>query len=299
MDIIKGFEIYSPVQQINLPMFKEHQVEVFIKRDDLIHPYIAGNKWRKLKYVLNDAICKDKRQLVTFGGAWSNHLLATAAASAIFGFKSIGYVRGELVENANLSLCRLFGMELKPVDRTSYKNKQALFQHYHAADPEAYFIDEGGASQEALVGCAEILQELNDTYDHLFCPCGTGTTLAGLQLGVKKFDVSIQLHGIAALAGNFIQEDIAKFIPGATDLIIHNNYHFGGYAKTTLELISFIKEFVAKTGILIEPIYTGKMMYALVDLIKKGTFKPNSKILTLHTGGLTGLLGKLSAFSEA
>src|SRR6201991_1852242 len=146
MDI--DLEIFSPVHQIKDKLFDEQGLEVFIKRDDLIHPIISGNKWRKLKYLLKQAQTENKTHLVTFGGAYSNHLLATAAAAARFGFKSTGIVRGEKVDNDTLFLCRLHGMELIFTDRESYKDKPALFQQYFAGDPDAFFIDEGGASPE-------------------------------------------------------------------------------------------------------------------------------------------------------
>src|SRR5258708_325991 len=140
------FEIFSPVHQIHHQLFDEQGLKVFIKRDDMIHPIISGNKWRKLKYLLKQAQAENKKHLVTFGGAYSNHLLATAAAAAKFGFKSTGFVRGEEVNNDTLFLCRLHGMNLIFTDRESYRDKQALFTKYFANNPDTYFIDEGGAS---------------------------------------------------------------------------------------------------------------------------------------------------------
>src|SRR5580700_4021450 len=151
------FEIYSPVQQIQDKLFDEKGLEVFIKRDDLIHPIISGNKWRKLKYLLKQAQAENKTHLVTFGGAYSNHLLATAAAAAKFGFKSTGIVRGESVNNDTLFLCRLHGMELIFTDRESYRDKPVLFKKYFADNPDAFFIDEGGASAEGAKGCSELI----------------------------------------------------------------------------------------------------------------------------------------------
>src|ERR1700744_2054581 len=178
-------EIYSPIHQIQDPLFDEQGLSVFIKRDDLIHPIISGNKWRKLKYVLNRAQVEGKHHLVTFGGAYSNHLLATAAAAARFGFKATGFVRGEEVNNDTLFLCRLHGMDLQFIDRDSYRDKQALFQKYFGGDDGAFFIDEGGASAEAAQGCSELVDELTEEYDHLLCACGTGTTAAGIINGLN------------------------------------------------------------------------------------------------------------------
>src|SRR5579872_1725382 len=168
------FEIFSPVQQIHAQLFTEKGLEVFIKRDDLIHPIISGNKWRKLKYLLKQAQIEKKKHLVTFGGAYSNHLLATAAAAAKFGLKSTGFVRGEEVNNDTLFLCRLHGMNLIFTDRESYRDKQALFRKYFENDSHAYFIDEGGASPLGAKGVSELVDELVETYDHIFCPTGTG-----------------------------------------------------------------------------------------------------------------------------
>src|SRR5476649_1048630 len=158
-----NFEIFSPVHQIQNKLFDEHDLKVFIKRDDLIHPIISGNKWRKLKYILKQAQTDNKNHLITFGGAYSNHLLATAAAAAKFGFKSTGIVRGEHVNNDTLFLCRLHGMNLLFTDRESYKNKYALFAQLFQHDPLAFFVDEGGASEEGARGCSELVNELTET----------------------------------------------------------------------------------------------------------------------------------------
>jgi len=290
-------EIFSPVHQINHHLFHERGLEVFIKRDDLIHPLISGNKWRKLKYVLIKAREEQKDHLVTFGGAFSNHLLATAAAAARFGFKSTGIVRGDEVENDTLFLCRMHGMQLIFTDRASYRDKQALFEKYFGADAGTLFIDEGGASEEGAKGCSELVGELKEDYDHLFCACGTGTTAAGVINGLKQYGCNTLLHAIPVLKnGSFIQQEINRYLKQEAAFELHTEYHFGGYAKTTPELVHFVKQFVASTGILIEPIYTGKMLYALFDLAQKGFFKPGNRILALHTGGIWGLMGMKDKF---
>ncbi len=290
-------EIYSPVQQINNPLFDEQGISVFIKRDDLIHPLISGNKWRKLKYLLKKAAQENKTHLVTFGGAFSNHLLATAAAAAKFGFKSTGIVRGEPVENDTLFLCRLHGMQLIFTAREGYRDKAALFKQYFGDDAAAFFIDEGGASPEGARGCAELVDELTDTYNHIFCACGTGTTAAGIINGLQQHSLKTRFNAVPVFKnGAFIKEDIDRYLITPADYALHLDYHFGGYAKTTPELIAFIKQFVADTGILIEPVYTGKMLYAIYDLAGKGYFKRGDKILAIHTGGLIGLLGMRDKF---
>lgn len=292
-------KFYSPVEMINYHKFENKGCQVHVKRDDLIHPFISGNKWRKLKYTLRQAKKENKMHLVTFGGAWSNHLLATAAASAKFGFSSTAYIRGEKVANANLDLCELFGMQLIFTDRNTYKDKQLIFEKHHKEDPNTYFIDEGGTSIHALEGCAEIIDELSDEYDHIFCASGTGTTLVGLHKGIKRNKKHTKLHGVPVLAGgSFLYEEMKSLDPDCKDILLHTEYHFGGYAKTKPPLIDFIKDFVSCTGILIEPVYTGKVMFCVIDLIEKGYFNPGTKILVLHTGGLMGILGKLSLFDK-
>jgi len=291
------FEIFSPVHQIHDKLFDEQGLKVFIKRDDLIHPIISGNKWRKLKHLLKEAQAQNKTHLVTFGGAYSNHLLATAASAAKFGFKSTGFVRGEEVNNDTLFLCRLHGMNLIFTDREGYRDKSALFEEHFADDNNAFFIDEGGASELAAKGCSELLDELTDNYDHIFCACGTGTTAAGIINGISTNKLSTQFHGIPVLKnGEFLRKDINNYLEKPTEYHLHTDYHFGGYGKVNDELILFIKQFVASTGILIEPVYTGKMLFAIYDLAAKNYFKHGSQILAIHTGGIWGLLGMKDKF---
>ncbi|WP_345951040.1 pyridoxal-phosphate dependent enzyme [Mucilaginibacter sp. PAMB04274] len=292
-----NLEIFSPIQPWQHPLFAEKGLNVFIKRDDLIHPLISGNKWRKLKYILQKAHSINKNHLVTFGGAYSNHLLATAAAAARFGFASTGFVRGEEVQNDTLFLCRLHGMKLIFVDRDTYREKQVLFERYFGDDQRAYFIGEGGASAEAVQGCAELVDELPLLYNHLFCACGTGTTAAGIITGLSRHKLPTQFHAVPVFKnGNFMRNEIDRYLPFKADYTLHTEYHFGGYAKTSPELISFIQSFVANTGILIEPVYTGKMLYALYDQVIKNRFNPGSNILAIHSGGIWGLLGMKEKF---
>jgi len=295
MDI--DLEIFSPVHQINDKLFDERGLKVFIKRDDLIHPIISGNKWRKLKYILKRAQSENKNHLVTFGGAYSNHLLATAAAAAKFGFTSTGLVRGEEVENDTLFLCKLHGMHLIFTSRESYRDKEALFNKYFGDDNNAFFIDEGGASAEGAKGCSELVEELTEIYDQLFCACGTGTTAAGIINGINAHHLPTEFHAVPVLKnGDFMANEINQFLTIPTNYHLLTDYHFGGYGKVNNELITFVKNFVAKTGILIEPIYTGKMLYAIYDLAAKNYFKPGSRILAIHSGGIWGLLGMKDKF---
>ena len=292
------FEIFSPEEQIQNPRFLKNGISLFMKRDDKIHPFISGNKWRKLKHQLEHAKSQNIKNLVTFGGAWSNHLLATAAAAAQFGFNAIAYVRGEEIRNPVLDMCRLYGMELRFVDRESYKNKHDLFLLNHTSEND-YFIDEGGKSELGLMGCSEIINELKNEYDHIFLASGTGTTVAGIQLGIHHKKLKTTVHSIPVLKrADHLLDEFSNWKIDTQKIKMHLDYHCSGYAKTTPELISFIQQFIESTGIMIEPTYTGKLMYAVFDLLEKDYFKPNSKILVIHTGGLTGLLGYLDKFNR-
>jgi len=291
------FQFSSPVHQIEDALFTDQKVELYLKRDDLIHPLISGNKWRKLKYLLADARLQHKTHLVTFGGAFSNHLLAPASAGATFGFKTTGFVRGEEVNNDTLFMCALLGMKLVFTDRSSYQHKQELFLAHFFNDPEAFFIDEGGASAQAALGSSELVDELPEKYDYLFCACGTGTTAAGIINGLISNKLSTQFHAIPIFKNaGWMKQEIEKYLLKEVSFNLHTTYGFGGYAKTTPELITFIKKFIAATGILIDPVYTGKVLFAVYDLARKSYFLPGSKILAIHTGGTFGLLGMKNQF---
>ena len=287
-------DIHSPVEEIRNPLFIKKGLRVFVKRDDMIHPFISGNKWRKLKYLLRDAEKLNQDHLVTFGAAYSNHLLATACAGAKFGFQTTGFVRGEELKNETLTLCRLFGMRLKFIDRESYRHKKELFDQHYQDNTKAYFIDEGGAGALAIKGCAELTHELPEIYDHIFCAAGTGTTASGIIKGLIEQSIPTITHVIPVLKGaDFLRTEI-ELNSGNNSFEFHTGYHFGGYAKTSDELLTFIKDFCSSYGILIEPVYTGKMFFSLFDLISKDHFKPGSKILTIHTGGLSGISGMIN-----
>ncbi len=284
-------DIYSPLQQIQFEM--PSGIELYIKRDDLIHPYISGNKWRKLKYLIQTAQLQNKKTLVTFGGAYSNHLLATACAAALKGFKSVGFVRGEELDASNhtLFLCEQFGMKIIFVDRISYLNKAALFEKYFSNNNDAFFIDEGGRSDEAILGCSELIDELPQTFDHIVLAAGTGSTFCGILKGCAKHNLSTKIHAIVVHKGipEIVDYTIAK--TSYAHYSIQDNYHFGAYAKTSADLISFMKKFQQATGILLDPVYTAKALYALYDFIQQGVIQAKEKVLFIHTGGLIGNLG--------
>lgn len=283
----------STVEKLNVNPF----TNLFVKRDDLIDPFVSGNKWRKLKYILAEAKTLGKKHLVTFGGAYSNHLVATSAAAAKANFRCTAFVRGETVINEMLVLCRLYGTQLIFVNRADYKEKCNLFENYFGDDAHAFFIDEGGASEEAVQGCAEIIAELPTEYDHIFCPAGTGTTAAGLLRGLTLANLPTKLHVVNVLKnGESLNNEISRYTTLTENLIVHQDYHFGGYAKTNNQLINFMKVFIAKTGVLIDPVYTAKMFFAIADLEAKGAIKNTDNILAVHTGGLLGLLGMKDKF---
>lgn len=281
-------DLYSPLQQIAHPLLSQ----LWIKRDDLIDPYISGNKWRKLKYILEDVQLQGKTHLVTFGGAFSNHLVATAAAAARAGLSASAFVRGEPVENEMLVLCRLYGMELIFTDREAYRDKRACYEKHFGGNPATYFVNEGGASAAAVRGCAEIIAELPTDTRHLFCAAGTGSTAAGLLKGIKEAGMNTLLHVVPVLkGGEFIAKEMEAYVDLDERLVLHTDYHFGGYAKTRPDLLHFMQGFISDSGILIDPVYTAKMFFALFDLAKQNYFNKDAKIVALHTGGLLGIMG--------
>ncbi len=309
--------ISEPIIQPLISDFtKKHGISLFVKRLDLIHPTIKGNKWYKLKYNLAEAKKQGKNILLTFGGAYSNHIYATAAAGKLFGFKTIGVIRGEesTVLNPILTFAKDNDMELYYVNREIYKtirefNSNLLINSnditniirnlpFEEIYSHAYIIPEGGSNHFAVKGCKEISENITNNLTHNFdvicCACGTGSTLAGIILGCP--DDIVQKIGFAVLkGGDFLKHDVQKLIDITLPLCesaqinnfsIETDYHFGGYAKKNMELLNFITNFQAIYNIKIEPTYTGKMFYGLFDLIGKGYFKENSKILAIHTGGV-------------
>jgi len=290
-------QVHSFEEKIDFPTITD-AVELFIKRDDLIHPFISGNKWRKLKYNLIKARNENKTHLVTFGGTYSNHLLATAAAGAKFGFKTTAFVRGELINNQLLSMCSIFGMELMFVDRTAYQNKELLFEQNYKDQEHVLMLAEGGYGYEAELGCREIIQELTQEYQHIFCASGTGATAAGIINEVAIQKLKTKVHVVSSLkGGDFLRTEIENLLQNPNQPYhLHTDYHFGGYAKTTPLLIDFIKTFGKQTGILLDPVYTGKTLFTIQNLTKKNAFKKGDKVLMIHTGGLFGLLGMIDKF---
>ncbi|MFI2741941.1 1-aminocyclopropane-1-carboxylate deaminase/D-cysteine desulfhydrase [Zhouia sp. PK063] len=272
----------------------ENGVELYIKREDLIHPFVSGNKFRKLKYNLQEAKRLQKHMLITFGGAYSNHIAATAVAGKLNGFKTVGIIRGEelvtqIHKNPTLSFAKSQGMEFKFISRSSYKNKNSadFLSKLLTEFPEAYILPEGGTNNLAIKGCEEIITEKEQLFDVVCCPVGTGGTISGI---INSSAVHQTILGFPALKGNFLQEDICKFAIKDNWKLI-TDYHFGGYAKINEELIHFINSFKHTNQLPLDPVYTGKMMFGITDLISKNYFKEHTKILAIHTGGLQGISG--------
>ncbi|MFT7899524.1 pyridoxal-phosphate dependent enzyme [Tenacibaculum ascidiaceicola] len=296
------FQLEIPIpenQQIHLPILKTKGVELFVKREDTIHPFVSGNKFRKLKYNIEDAKRQGKETLLTFGGAFSNHIAAAAAAGKIAGFNSIGIIRGDelgkdlaktLSQNETLRNACENGMQFKFITRETYRNKtsEEFINQLKNEFGNFYLVPEGGTNALAVQGCQEILTNEDEKFDYICCVVGTGGTISGLINAAKKHQKVI---GFPALKGDFLVEEIKPYVNKNDHWSLQNEYHFGGYGKYTEELIRFINEFKEQTGILLDPIYTGKMLFGILDLVAKDTFPRNSKILAIHTGGLQGIAG--------
>lgn len=283
--------IETAIQLLDFSAWRNSGVQVSIKREDTIHPFISGNKWRKLKFVLQNAKTNNKTHLVSFGGAYSNHLVALASAGAQFGFKTTAFVRGEEVHNHMLGLCKCWGMELIFMSREDYRNKQKLFDAYAGTDERILMIDEGGRGALAAKGCEEILADV-EGYTHVCCAVGTGTTLAGLAIAAQQ--KNILAEGFCVLKGaEEIESDIKMLTGTSVPFVMHHQFHFGGYAKTDAAMMPFIQAFAGETGILLDQVYTAKMIRGVDDLIKQGHYPQSSNILLIHTGGLLGLLSMI------
>ena len=269
-------------------------IELSIKREDLIHPFVSGNKYRKLKYNVLQAREENKTTLLTFGGAFSNHIAALASAGKAEGFNTIGIIRGEELKgkvdtNPTLSFAKSCGMTFNFISRKDYKDKSNPNFISNLKDwfGDFYLIPEGGTNNLAIKGCQEILNEKDSKFDYLCCAVGTGGTISGIINASKS---NQKVLGFSSLKGDFLNKDISKFAT-STNWELITDYHFGGYGKINDSLITFINKFKSENKIPLDPIYTGKMMFGIFDLIKKGYFKPNSKILAIHTGGLQGIEG--------
>jgi 1-aminocyclopropane-1-carboxylate deaminase len=285
----------SILTKLGDPLLDEYQIELWIKRDDLLHPIISGNKWRKLKYSLDHALSLGSDTLISMGGTYSNHLHALAYAGKILGLKTKAFIRGEQPTTLTSTLIDIqnWGMEISFVSRSDYKLLRQ-YKNCHdlpALKPSQYWIPEGGAQILALKGVAELINEIDITYDILCVPCGTGATLAGI---INAAPDKASILGFAALKNAaFLESDVTRLLPkiSSDNWKVNLDYHFGGFAKKSTELLDFISNFEDKTGIPLESVYTGKMLFGIYDLITKHTFKPGQRIIAIHTGGLQGKRG--------
>lgn len=280
----------SPIVQLHHNDFKKRGIELFVKREDLIHEEIMGNKWRKLKFNLEAAKNLKKKRLVTFGGAFSNHIAATAAAAALYGFESKGIIRGEELNaesNQTLRKAASRGMKFEFVSREQFRHLKSA---YARLLPEDYFIPEGGTNALALKGVAEIIKEVDISFDVVVTPVGTGGTMAGLLLGLKG---KSEVWGFSALKGEFMHDEIRKLCTennlNHTNYKLFTNYHFGGYGKINQDLKGFMHTFKQEFNFLLDPVYTGKMFFGVWENVKNNQIAPGTRLLVLHTGGLQGI----------
>ncbi|MER2490625.1 1-aminocyclopropane-1-carboxylate deaminase/D-cysteine desulfhydrase [Catenovulum sediminis] len=285
----------SPLQKLDDQRFVEKSVEVYLKRDDLIHPVISGNKWRKLKYFI--AQHDSHLGVLSFGGAFSNHLVALAYACNQRGIPSVGIVRGERSseQNSTLSYCQKLGMQLHFADRQTYKKRNQVdyWRELQAVYPNYVILPEGGRTKEALLGVGEIITEVPLEFTHIVCPVGSGTTLAGLAAKVQYHQ---QVIGVAALAkADYLRAEVEQLLmlqdKDKNNWQLMTDFHLGGFAKSSPDLLSYIQRFYQLHQVTLDPIYTGKMCMAFEKMLLADKFPPGSKIILLHTGGLQGWHG--------
>ena len=270
-----------------------HGVKITVKRLDLVHPQISGNKFFKLKYNFLDAQRQGFKKVLTFGGAYSNHIAAAAYAAHACGFASAGMIRGEELAarplNPTLQTAQQFGMQLRFISREQYRQKHTaeFLAQLQAVYPEHYVIPEGGTNALAIQGCREILTE-NDVnnFDLICCAAGTGGTIAGL---IEASRPQQRILGFSALKGLFLNDEVAK-LTAKTNWEIIDDYCCGGYAKTTPELLQFIRLFEAEHSLPLEQIYTGKMLFGISQMIQRGEIASDQRVLIIHSGGLQGKL---------
>ncbi|NNL09362.1 MAG: 1-aminocyclopropane-1-carboxylate deaminase/D-cysteine desulfhydrase [Croceitalea sp.] len=284
----------SPNQSIDLPLLKEKGIVLHIKREDTLHPYISGNKYRKLKYNILEALKLGHHTMLTFGGAYSNHIAATAYACKEAGLKSIGIIRGEELldkwqENPTLDKAKENGMQFLFINREQYRlrNTAPFLKQLEKQFGKTFVLPEGGTNELAIKGCEEILNSDDEKFDLIATCVGTGGTIAGL---INSSKAHQKVLGFQSVGGDFLFNDIRKFVKKENWSLIAK-YDFGGYARVTPELIEFINTFRANTNVPLDPIYTGKLIYGILDMIAKDAFKPETKILAIHTGGLQGIQG--------
>ena len=286
----------SPLQKLDLSYYGIKN-QVYVKRDDLIHPIISGNKWRKLKYNLKYFNSISKKGIVSIGGAYSSHILALSYICKVHSIKCVLLVRGEQTSPLNdiLKKCQSYGAIVEYINRNNYKNQKWVKNFCKEKYNDFFFIPEGGANFYGIKGCQKIVNEIENDFDYIFCDVGTGATFSGI---VSSLNKSQTCFGIVVLKGaNKIGENISKKFkaelkkPFSKNWILNHDYHLGGYAKYNKELILFMREFYKLTGLMTDPIYSGKMFFGLVDQLKKNEKLEHKKIIALHSGGLSGIEG--------
>jgi 1-aminocyclopropane-1-carboxylate deaminase len=287
-----------PLIAINDDAVKKSGVKLFVLRTDLNHPHISGNKLYKLRYNLQEAQLQNKKTLLTFGGAFSNHIAAVAAAGKEYNFETIGIIRGDKTEELNptLKFASENGMIFHFVDRGLYRDKNALneFVHKNFSNDQLFIIPEGGANEAGIKGCREISDAIKISFDRICCPCGTGTTLAGIILSLKEQQQALGFQVLKA--ENYIQKEVENWLRKIDSSVKNNwsvneDFHFGGYAKYNAGLITFIKKFEQENNIPLDPVYTGKMFFGIYEMMEKGNFSKGETIIAIHTGGLQGNAG--------
>ncbi|MEU8526989.1 MULTISPECIES: 1-aminocyclopropane-1-carboxylate deaminase/D-cysteine desulfhydrase [Streptomyces] len=284
----------SPLEQVDDERFARRGVRLLLKRDDLIHPDLPGNKWRKLAPNLRAAA---GRPVLTFGGAYSNHLRATAAAGRLLGFTTVGVVRGDELAgrplNPSLARCAADGMRLRFVDRATYRAKDdpaVLAEILRDAPPDTYVVPEGGSNAAAVRGCVELGRELAGAAEVVAVACGTGGTLAGLAAGLGPGQRAL---GVPVLRGGFLGDAVTAlqqeaFGGRAGDWSLDERFHHGGYARTTPALEAFAQDFEARHGLAIERLYVAKMLYGLLTLVEEDAFPPYTRVVAVITGSEDG-----------
>jgi 1-aminocyclopropane-1-carboxylate deaminase len=287
----------TPIDEIKTNLLDEKGIELFVKREDLNHPEIQGNKLRKLQYNLIKAKEEGHKTILSFGGAYSNHIYALAAAGAYYDFQTIGIIRGEQHHplNPTLAFAETNQMQLHYMDRTRYrlKNSQLVLNDLKKKFGDFYLIPEGGTNDLAIKGCQEILHQNEKYFDQYILSVGTGGTIAGI---IQSLQGQQQVIGISSLKGEFLEAEVNSLfrqyhLPEYNNWTINHSYHMGGYAKVNEELLRFMEQIEQDHGLVLDPVYTGKALYGIFDMIKKDQFKRGTRLLFIHTGGLQGRKG--------
>jgi 1-aminocyclopropane-1-carboxylate deaminase len=297
MQVIRGttrgldLRLPSPVEELHDDSLVARGVRLYLKRDDLIHPELPGNKWRKLKYNLEAAVGLEHRTLLTFGGAYSNHIRATATAGSFYGLATIGVIRGERHEplNPSLAYAASQGMTLTYLDRESYRRKHSaeLVEALHRQFGDFYLVPEGGTNELGARGCTEIPQEIDVDFDVICCACGTGGTLAGIAAGLRAGQRAV---GFSVLKGaHSLDREVGElqrraFGANSGNWTIQHDFHFGGFARRTPDLEAFIASFEDQHALRLEWVYVAKMMSGVFRLVDAGAFPPGTSIVAVVTG---------------